>query len=158
TLYARNEPRLVRALRSGKVQMAYIAARAWEEASPVTAFRALQAPLLVTNYPLLRRVTTGPIGRSMLAGLNSIGVVGLGLVPERLRRLFGRRRLDSAATLRGARIRPATPGTGEMALKALGAVPVTIDDSRAVGPAMARGRIDGVEAETISIENNDYTN
>src|SRR5262249_25364705 len=49
----RNEERLVRAIRSGKVKMAYIPARDWQEASPVTAFRALQAPLLVTSYPLL---------------------------------------------------------------------------------------------------------
>jgi TRAP-type C4-dicarboxylate transport system substrate-binding protein len=152
----RNEPRLVRALRSGKVQMAYVPARAWEEASPVTAFRALQAPLLVTNYPLLRRIVTGPIGRSMLTSLRSIGVVGLGLVPERLRRLFGRRPLDSASTLRGARIRPITSPTGELALRALGIVPVPIAAARAAGPAMRGGQIDGVESETISIENNDY--
>ena len=154
--HARNEPRLVRALLSGKVQMAYVPARAWEEGSPVTAFRALQAPLLITNYPLLRRITTGPIGRSMLASLSSVGVVGLGLVPQRLRRLFGRIPLDSAATLHGARIRPITSPTGEQALRALGAVPVTIDASRAAGPAMGSGKIDGVESETISIRNNGY--
>lgn len=152
----RNEPRLVRALRSGKVEMAYIPARAWEEASPVTAFRALQAPLLVTNYALLRRIATGPIGRSMLTSLNSIGVVGLGLVPERLRRLLGRRPLDSAASLHGVPIRPINSPTGELALRVLGAVPVTISDALAAGPAMARGTIDGVESETISIENNSY--
>jgi TRAP-type C4-dicarboxylate transport system substrate-binding protein len=154
---SRNEPRLVRALRSGKVQIAYIPSRAWEEASPVTAFRALEAPLLVTSYPLLRRITTGPIGRSMLASLNSIGIVGLGLVPERLRRLLGVKPLDSAATLRRKRIRPPTSPTGELALRALGAVPVTIANSRAAGPAMAHGRIEGVESETVSIEDNSYT-
>jgi C4-dicarboxylate-binding protein DctP len=152
----RNEPRLVRAVRSGKVRMAYIPSRAWEEASPVKAFRALQAPLLVTNYPLLRRITAGPIGQSMLKSLSSIGVVGLGLVPDRLRRLFGRKPLDSAASLRGARIRPVTSPTSELALKALGALPVTIAASRAAGPAMKSGKIDGVESETISIENNGY--
>jgi C4-dicarboxylate-binding protein DctP len=149
-----NEARLVRALRSGKVKMAYIASRAWEEGSQVTAFRALQAPLLVTNYPLLRRITTGPIGRSMLESLDSIGIVGLGLVPERLRRLFGRTPLDSAATLDGARIRPVASPTGEKALRALGAVPVVIPSSRAAGPALGRHEIDGVESETISIEQN----
>jgi TRAP-type C4-dicarboxylate transport system substrate-binding protein len=155
TLHASNEPRLVRALRSGKVQMAYIASRAWEEGSHVTAFRALQAPLLVTNYPLLQRITTGPIGRSMLASLNSIGIVGLGLVPERLRRLFGRKPLDSPVTLRGARIRPASP-TDDPALRALGAVPVTIDNARLAGSELASRQIAGVESETISIENNNY--
>jgi TRAP-type C4-dicarboxylate transport system substrate-binding protein len=154
----RNEPRLVRALRSGKVEMAYVPARAWEEASPVTAFRALQAPLLVTNYPLLRRITTGPIGSSMLKSLNPIGVVGLGLVPERLRRLFGSKPLDSAKTLRGARIRPVASPTGERALRWLGAVPVTIVSARAAGPGLASGKIDGVESETISIEQNQYMN
>jgi C4-dicarboxylate-binding protein DctP len=154
----RNEARLVQALRSGKVQMAYVPSRAWEEASPVTAFRALQAPLLVTNYPLLRRITTGPIGNSMLASLKSIGVVGLGLVPQRLRRLFGTRPLDSAKTLHGAHIRPISSPTSELALRALGAVPMTIRSTRAAGPAMQRGTIVGVESETISIEQNRYMN
>jgi TRAP-type C4-dicarboxylate transport system substrate-binding protein len=157
TLHASNEPRLVHALRSGRVKMAYIASRAWEEASRVTAFRALQAPLLVDNYPLLRRITTGPIGHSMLASLNAIGIVGLGLVPERLRRLLGRKPLDSAATLHGARIRSASP-SGDRALRALGAVPVTIDNTTSAGPALASGRIVGVESETISIDNNNYEN
>jgi len=155
TIDIRNEPRLVRALRSGKVEMAYIASRAWEAASPVTAFRALQAPLLVTSYPLLRRITTGPIGHSMLASLNSIGIVGLGLVPERLRRVLGSTQLDSAATLRGARIRPASP-TDETALRALGMVPVLITNSQKAGPALGHHEIDGVESDTISIENNNY--
>jgi C4-dicarboxylate-binding protein DctP len=153
---SRNEPRLVRAVRSGKAQMAYIPSRAWEEASQVAAFRALQAPLLVTNYPLLRRITNGPIGQSMLKRLSSIGVVGLGLVPDRLRRLLGSKPLDSAASLHGARIRPVTSPTGELALKALGAVPVTIASSRAAGPEIKSGKIDGVESDTISIENNGY--
>jgi TRAP-type C4-dicarboxylate transport system substrate-binding protein len=103
-----NESGLVRALRSGKVEMAYIPSRAWERASSVTAFRALQAPFLVTTYPLLRRITTGSIGRSMLRSLGSLGLVGLGLVPDELRRPLGRRPLDSPATLRGARIRVIT--------------------------------------------------
>jgi hypothetical protein len=79
-------------------------------------------------------------------------------VPDRLRRLLGSTPLDSAASLHGARIRPVASPTGELALRALGAVPVTIAASRAAGPEIQSGKIDGVESDTISIENNGYMN
>lgn len=151
-----NESGLVRALRSGKVEMAYIPSRAWERASSVTAFRALQAPFLVTTYPLLRRITTGSIGRSMLRSLGSLGLVGLGLVPDELRRPLGRRPLDSPATLRGARIRVITSPTSVLALRSLGIVPVTSLTSRETGPALKSGRVDGAETSTNAITNNSY--
>lgn len=151
-----NEARLVRDLRSGKVQMAYVPSRAWERVTPVTTFRALQAPLLVTNYRLLLAITRGAIGRSMLAGLDSIGVVGLGLVPDELRRLLGRKPLDSAASLRGARIRVVTSPTGVLALRSLGANPLTNFTSSGLGSGLRSDRLDGAELSTVAILNNQY--
>jgi TRAP-type C4-dicarboxylate transport system substrate-binding protein len=151
-----NEARLVRALRSGKVQMGYIPSRAWERASPITAFRALQAPLLVDSYRLLRRITTDSIGKGMLASLSRIGVLGLGLVPDELRRAFGRRPLASAAAFRGARIRVVASPTGVHALRSIGAVPLTSYTSSQLGQALRRGRIDGAELSTIAIRDNHY--
>lgn len=151
-----NEARLGRALQSGRVEMGYLPSRAWERVSSVTAFRALQAPFLVTNYPLLRQITTGPIGRSMLASLGRIGMVGLGLVPDELRRALGRRPLASPADFRGARIRVVTSPTGVLALRSLGAVPLTSFTSSQVGPALQRQRLDGAESSTNSILSNSY--
>jgi TRAP-type C4-dicarboxylate transport system substrate-binding protein len=151
-----NEARLVRALRDGDEKLAYIPSRAWERASTVTAFRALQAPLLVTGYPLLRGIATGPVGRSMLASLDRIGIVGLGLVPDELRRPLGRKPLDSPAAFRGARIRVVTSPTSVLALRSLGAVPLTNFTSRDVADALAHGKLDGVESSTRAIGDNEY--
>jgi C4-dicarboxylate-binding protein DctP len=148
-----NEARLVRALRSGKVEMAYIPSRAWERAGSVSAFRALQAPFLVTNYRVLHEVTNGPIGRSMLASLGSIGIVGLGLVPDELRRLLERKPL-TAPGLGGARIRVVASPTSVLALRSLGATPVTSFTSSQVGPALEQGQLDGAELSTNAILNN----
>jgi len=151
-----NEARLVRALRNGRAQLAYIPSRAWERASPVRGFRALQAPFLVVDYGLLRRIATGSVGRSMLRGLGPIGVVGLALVPDELRRPLGRRPLATPDAFRGARIRVVTSPTGELALGSLGAVPLTNFTSRAVGPALSSGRLIGVETSINSIAGNGY--
>ena len=151
-----NEARLVRALRGGQEKLAYIPARAWERTSGITSFRALQAPFLVTDYTVLRRITMGPIARSMLRSLARIRLVGLGLVPNELRRPLGRKPLVSASAFRRARIRVVTSPTSVVALRALGAVPVTNFTSKEVGPALRSGRLDGVESSTKSILDNSY--
>jgi TRAP-type C4-dicarboxylate transport system substrate-binding protein len=150
-----NELRLVRALRSGKVKMAYVTSRAWER-DRVLSFRALQAPFLITDYSLLRRVLTGPIGNEMLTSLDRVGLVGLGLVPSELRRPLGRRPLLSARDFRGSRIRVVTSPTSVLAFRALGAVSVTNLTANQVGPALVKRRLDGVESAAQFIESNGY--
>jgi TRAP-type C4-dicarboxylate transport system substrate-binding protein len=122
---ADNEARLGGAPAEWTGEMAYIPSRAWERVSSVHAFQALQAPFLVTDYAVLREVTTGAIGRKMLTSLGGIGLIGLGLVPNELRRPLGRKPLDTPAAFHGARIRVVTSPTSMIALQALGAVPLT---------------------------------
>ncbi len=152
-----NELRLAEALREGSAEMAYIPSRAWErDGGRVLAFRALQAPFLIDSYPLLRAVTTGSIAQQLLASLGPDGLVGLGLVPTELRRVLGRRPLVSPADLRGARIRVPTSPTSVVDRRALGAIPLTDFTSTQVGPALADGRLDGIETSTLDIVNNGY--
>lgn len=151
-----HEAGLVAALRAGRAQMAYIPSRAWERGTSVSAFRALQAPFLIGDYRTLHRVASGRIGASMLRSLGQIGVVGLGLVPDELRRALGRRPLVSPKALDGARIRVVTSPTSVIALRALDARPLTDFTCHEVGPALASGRLDGVETSTKSIADNDY--
>lgn len=150
-----NEVRLVRDLRSGKVPLAYVPSRAWERAR-VNSFRALQAPSLISNYDLLREITTGEIGTTMLKGLDSVGLVGLGLVPKELRRPLGRRPLTTVRNFRGARIRVVTSPAGELAVRSLGARALTAFDAHQVNAALAGGKLDGVETEVHAIASNDY--
>lgn len=151
------EFRLIRDLERGKVKMAYIPSRAWERTGEgVLSFRALQAPFLVDDYGLLRRIATGPIGASMLASLGRIGLEGLALVPSEMRRPLGGRPLVSAASFRGARIRLVPSPTSIAVLRALGATTVTDLDSSQTADALAAHRIDGVESGMRPIQDNNY--
>ena len=95
-----NERRLAAALRTGDADLALLPSRAWESQG-VTTFRALQAPFLVTDDDLLRRIVSGPIGAEILRGTDRIGVISLALLPDSLRRTLGRRRpFTSLASLR----------------------------------------------------------
>src|SRR6266536_1217278 len=150
-----NELKLVRALRSGKVALAFLPSRAWER-DGLPTFRALQAPFLITNYALLRRISLGPIGARMLRSVSRFGLIGLGLVPKELRRPLGRAPLVSPAAFRGARIRIVTSPTSVLDLRALGAVPVANLDAHETLAALEAGRLDGVESEAHSILSNSY--
>jgi C4-dicarboxylate-binding protein DctP len=150
-----NELKLVRALRSGHVALAFLPSRAWER-DGLPTFRALQAPFLITNYALLRRVTLGPIGARMLRSVSRFGLIGLGLVPKELRRPLGRAPLVSPAAFRGARIRVVKSPTSVLDLRALGAVPVTNLDAHETLAALEARRLDGVESEAHSILSNSY--
>ena len=152
-----NEARLVRDLRSGKASFAWLPARAWERGSPIRVFRALQAPFLIDGYTLEARIANGPIARGMLRSLSRVGMVGLGLVPNELRRPLGRFPLVSAASFRGARIRVVTSPTSVLDLRAIGAIPLTNFTADQVSTALGHGRLDGVESEVRSIEDNYYT-
>jgi TRAP-type C4-dicarboxylate transport system substrate-binding protein len=151
------EFRLIRALERGSVKTAYIPSRAWERAGQgLLSFRALQAPFLVADYGLLRRISTGPIGASMLASLGRVGLEGLAIVPSEMRRPLGRRPLVSAASFRGARIRLVPSPTSIAVLQALGATTVTNLDSGQTADALAAHRLDGVESAMHPIQDNNY--
>ena len=153
--YPDNEVRLVRDLRRGKVSLAYVPSRAWVR-DGLPAFQALQAPFLITDYALLRRITTGPIARTMLASLDDAGLVGLGLVPRSCGGRSAVSPLASPQAFRGARIRVPTSPTSELALRALGAIPRTNFSSQAALDAMTAHRLDGVESDAHAIYDNGY--
>src|SRR5215210_7449201 len=150
-----NEARLAAALRTGDAELTLLPSRAWESQG-VTTFRALQAPFLVTDNDLLRRIVSGPISAEILRGTDRIAVVGLTLLPDSLRRTLGRRPFTNLDALRGARIRIVDSATTAAGLRALGASPVTGYDARQVGPGLASGHLDGAESSAGSILDNNY--
>ena len=152
-----NEGRLAVALREGKVEMAVIPSRAWElDGERVLAFRALQAPFLISSYPLQRTVIRSAVALQILATLNKNGLVGLGFIPDQLRRPLGRHPFVSVADFRGARFRVLESPASAMELKALGATPLSDFGPKQVGTVLAQGRLDGVESSLLDIDNSDY--
>ena len=62
--------------------------RAFDEVG-VTSFQPLAAPLLIDSAELERRVLRDDLSRRALAGLERLGLVGLGMLPTELRRPIG---------------------------------------------------------------------
>jgi TRAP-type transport system periplasmic protein len=78
---------VARAVVAGDLELAHVPARAWDTEG-VTSLRALTAPLLLASEELVAGVVSSDLADGLLAGLQDVGVVGLGLPPEGLRRLF----------------------------------------------------------------------
>jgi TRAP-type C4-dicarboxylate transport system substrate-binding protein len=143
------EARTIELVRAGKFDLGWVAARAWDELG-VESFQALQAPFLITSYPLLDKVLKSPLATEMLAGLKDENVIGLALVPGLLRHPIGiKRPLVSRSDFVGARVRDLPSKATDALLKALGAVPVHVSNDD-VGNEIAQARIDGEELSIIN--------
>jgi TRAP-type C4-dicarboxylate transport system substrate-binding protein len=143
------EARTIELVRGGRYDLGWVATRAWDELG-VTSFQALQAPFLITNYPLLHEVLTSPLATEMLAGLKDEDVVGLALIPGLLRHPIGiTRPLVSLSDFAGARIRNLPSRATDDLLRALGAVPVHVSNHD-FGNEIAHARIDGQELSIVN--------
>lgn len=139
------EARIARSVRSGRFDLGWIGAPAWDELG-VTTLQALQTPFLVTDYALLGRIATGPLARQMLGGLTRAGVVGLALIPGVLSHPAGLRHgFVAAADYAHARIGNIPSRTTDAVVRALGGVPVHVSGAGALLDAK-------VDAEPTSVE------
>lgn len=139
------EANLIGLARSGKAQLAIVPTRAFQ-AQGVTSFQALQAPFLITSDAGMAKVTAGRIAARLQSGLGTIGLTGLGLAPEGLRRPFGfKKALVAPSDFAGLRIRAISSKQTWALLRVLGAKPVDIDGD-AYDAAVASGAIGGAES------------
>jgi len=114
----------ITAVREGTADFAVVPARAWHNAG-VTSFDALIAPMALDSYAFQDAVLRDPIVDQMLAGTDSIGLTGIGILPGPLRRPGGiSRELRTPGDLQGARIAMSPGGVPERSLRELGAIPV----------------------------------
>jgi TRAP-type C4-dicarboxylate transport system substrate-binding protein len=144
--YPQSEIQLLDDVRSGVVDMATISSAIWDTAD-INAFQALQAPFLITNYPLDEAVLTGPIGQAMIDQANEEAgdLVVLAIHEGGLRKPFGIKPLASPADFRGTTIRAPQSKVLSEGLAALGAnvEPLPLPE---VYQALQNGTVDGVEA------------
>jgi TRAP-type transport system periplasmic protein len=138
------EIHVARLVRAGNFDLGWIGARAWDEVG-ANSFQALQAPFLITSYPVLERVVKSKMATQMLAGLASVHVRGLALIPGLLRHPASEERpLVSQHDFAGARIRVQPSRASDALFRALGAVPVHVEgDGTAASTAFER--LDGHE-------------
>lgn len=128
----------LRDVRGGKVPLAIVAARAYDEVG-VTSFQPLVAPMLIDSRDLESRVLRSDVGRQALAGTEKLGVVGLALLPTELRRPVGiMRTLAAPEDYEGANVYTREGAIARETIRALGAEAVhksTGDWSEAVDGA-----------------------
>jgi hypothetical protein len=124
-----------------------VPARAWDTEG-VGSLRALHAPFLVTSERAMAQVATGDVAAQLLAGLDTIGVTGLALVPEGLRHLvLFREAALTADTLVGKRVRAPRSDTTYALFEALGAEPDDFaGDDEVFRGGVASGTVAAAEA------------
>ena len=138
------EKRVAGMVRNGQSDLAWVAARVWDEFG-VRSFQALQGPFLVTDYGLLQKVTDSPLAGEMLRGLDRLGVSGLALVPETLRHpASARDPLRSVDDYDGALFRDIPSKATDALVSALGATPVHIRND-SFGEEVTSGDVDSTE-------------
>jgi TRAP-type C4-dicarboxylate transport system substrate-binding protein len=144
--YPQAEIQLLADVRSGVVPMATISSAIWDTAD-ITAFQALQAPFLITNYPLALDVEGGEIGKAMLEQANQQAgdLVALAIHEGGLRKPFGKEPLASVADFQGKTIRAPQSQVLSEGFRAIGAnvEPLPLPE---VYQALQNGTVDGVEA------------
>jgi TRAP-type C4-dicarboxylate transport system substrate-binding protein len=74
-------------VQGGEVDMAWVGARAFDRVD-VTSFQALLAPMLVDSHDLQAKVFKEGIPQEMLAGLEQLDLVGVGVLPGPMRKVL----------------------------------------------------------------------
>lgn len=114
---------IVSDVRGGKAQLGIVGSRVWDTVG-VDSFQALVAPFLVDSLELESRALQTPFAPRALAAVRRAGVVGIALLPGRMRRPLGvHRRLVRVADYRGARIAIRPARVSALTFHALGARP-----------------------------------
>jgi TRAP-type C4-dicarboxylate transport system substrate-binding protein len=132
-------------VRTGRVEMALIPARAWDQYH-ITSLRALQAPFLIRDRAVLEEVVTGGLATPLLKGLGAAGVTGVALWPESLRHPFAfKRPVRSPHDFAGLAIRAPSSRASYRLLRRLGAKPVDL-----AGDALKQAVRDGSVAAAES--------
>ena len=120
------EAATIRDVQHGRADLAMAASRAWDEFG-VRGLRALHAPLLIDSYPLQERILKSDLVDQMLAELQPLGLVGIGILPGAIRHPIGlRHRLAGPDDFRGLTIGVQQSRVADAVMRALGARPVRL--------------------------------
>ncbi len=79
------EQQVVRDVTAGKIELGWVGTHVFDTVG-VTAFQALTAPMLIDNNPLQRAVLDSDMPTKMLAELDEIGLTGIALLADGLRK------------------------------------------------------------------------
>jgi C4-dicarboxylate-binding protein DctP len=110
----------------------------------VKEFEAFDLPFLFEDEAALRRVTDGPVGRSLLLKLEERGIVGLAFWDAGFKSFSANRPLRRPEDFAGLRMRIQGSGVLDAQMRALGALPQVLPFPE-VYRALEAGVVDGCE-------------
>ena len=133
----------VEALQLGAVQML---APSFAKFGPlgVKEFEAFDVPFIFADKAALRKVTDGPIGKSLLAKLDSKGITGLAYWDNGFKIMSANKPLKTPEDMLGLKMRIQSSKVLEAQMKAWGSVPQVMAFSE-VYQALQTGVVDGTE-------------
>jgi TRAP-type C4-dicarboxylate transport system substrate-binding protein len=145
------EQQVVRAVAAGKVDLGWSGARVFDTMG-VTSFQALQAPMLIDSYPLEQAVVASDIPGQMLQGLTKVGVRGLGVLADGLRKPVAvKHPLLGVEDWRGITFGTLKSAGQAQAIRSLGGTPMEVF-RRARNEALLDGRLQGLEMDLFVYE------
>ena len=110
----------------------------------VREFEVFDLPYIIPDKAALTRITTGPIGLSLLAKLEPKGIKGLAYWDNGFKIMTGNKPMHKVADFRGMKMRIQSSKVLEAEMRALGAIPQVLAFSE-VYQAMQTGVVDGNE-------------
>lgn len=141
---ARSDEDVARQVSTGKVEFAVVPARAWDLLG-VDTLRPLQLPGLIATDASAAAVAGDGVSDTLLDGLTTVGVVGLALVPEGVRRVFVfAPHTPGGFSFKGAQVRTLPSKASDEVFGALGATAVHADGDE-LTEAVGDGRISAAE-------------
>ena len=118
------ESSIVQDVKDGTYDLAWVGPRVFDTLGD-TDFQAMLAPMLIDSQDLQAKVFDAGIPDEMLAGVDTIGVVGVGVLPGPLRRPMSKSdQFTSPDVFHGKVVGTQTSALSEAAYRALGASPV----------------------------------
>src|SRR6266567_1253551 len=142
------EQQIVRGVAAGRYDLGVTGTRVFDTLG-VDSFQALTAPMLIDSYPLEQAVIDSGIPAQMMPALDKVGVKGLGVLADGLRKPIAvRKPLLDPADWRGITFAAFRSRESSEAIRALGATP---SDAVAVplDQGLASGTVEGFEANLL---------
>jgi len=145
------EQQVVRAVAAGKVDLGWAGARVFDTMG-VPSFQALQAPMLIDSYALEQAVVASDLPGQMLQGLDKVGVRGLGVLPDSLRKPIAvKHPVLGLEDWRGITFGTLKSAGQAQAIRSLGATPMEVF-RRSRNEALLDGRLQGLEMDLFVYE------
>jgi TRAP-type transport system periplasmic protein len=138
------EQQVVEDVSAGEVDLGWVGTRVFDTLG-VQTFQALTAPLLVDSYALESAVIESGITDQMMEGLDDLGVAGVGVLPDGLRKPIGvSGPILGPADWQGLTFGTLLSNSQARAIRALGAIPAQVTGTEREA-ALDDGTIQGFE-------------